>query len=168
MMNVLLQRRVPLSNLFLAGRLLHAFVLDAGVRCEDMQLQYIKEHLQTVLTMPYSELQQHFEDHARLNRVTPGRMFYLPASFSRSQRCMDHRLRDVMQCIREFGLIDLFVTVTGNPYWDELVNNRQHFPENDSHNIDATNRLLHLKIKFLLSYINSFIFGVSCKNLFDP
>jgi Helitron helicase-like domain at N-terminus len=166
-MCVLLQRRDPLSSLFQSGRLLHAFVLDAGVRSEDMNLQYIKKNLQTVLTMPYADLMQHFEDQARLHRVPPGRTFILPASYSRSQRCMDQRLRNCMQAVRSLGLLDMMITVTGNPYWDELVNNRRFFPPNDSHNIDATNRLLHLKMKQLLTMIvDLYLFGVSTGTIF--
>lgn len=52
-----------------------------------------------------------------------GHIVILPSSFYGSPRNMRERYHDAMAIVRAKGAPDLFVTITCNPHWDEIVGN---------------------------------------------
>lgn len=50
-----------------------------------------------------------------------GTMVVLPSSFTGGPRYMHERTQDAMTYVRHFGRPDLFITLTCNPKWPEIV-----------------------------------------------
>jgi Helitron helicase-like domain at N-terminus len=137
------------------------FLTYALTRREDMNLEFWERSQARFRSVPYADLMDHVAQHAALNTAVPGRVVVLPRSFARSQRAYDAMLRDQLACVQHVGFPHLFITVTANPCWPEIVRNRVHFPNDDSNNIDITNRLLEYKIRMYLKLIiDGYIFGV--------
>ena len=63
----------------------------------------------------------HLHSGATNSRV--GRPVILPSSFIGSPRNMQQNYQDAMAIVRKFGKPDLFITVTCNPNWREIVEN---------------------------------------------
>jgi hypothetical protein len=162
MMACLVQRHDPPNNVWRSGRLAHQFIIDAHVRVEDLTLQYIERNVQEFLVMPYADLQGAIDVEARLHNVAPGKTILMPASVQNSQRCMEGRLRDAMHCIHQEGNPDLLFTMTCNPGWREIKENRAKFPDYETQLVDITSRLLHLKIRILRDMLfKYYAYGVS-------
>lgn len=50
-----------------------------------------------------------------------GKCVILPSSFVGSSRYMNQLFQDSMAVVREFGKPDIFMTVTCNPHWPEII-----------------------------------------------
>lgn len=82
----------------------------------------------------------------------PGHVVILPSSFYGSPRNMRERYHDAMAIVRHIGAPDLFITITCNPHWDEIVENL--FPgQNPSDRPDLIARVFCLKLKRIIQDI---------------
>lgn len=52
-----------------------------------------------------------------------GKRVVLPRSFPGGDRDMQRRFLNAMALIRRFGRLDYFITMTCNPYWDDITEN---------------------------------------------
>jgi hypothetical protein len=158
-----IMRRDPLHIVHLSGRLYQLFLTYCLIRKEDINLRYWELTHTNYRSIPYSDLLNHVNNHAALNKAIPGKIITLPRSFARSQRAYDGRLRDELACVQYVGMPQLFFTITANPSWEELERCKKLFPRDESNRIDMTNRLLHTKIEAYMKLIlQSYIFGVGC------
>ena len=83
----------------------------------------------------------------------------LPSTFVGSARYYQQLYLDAMALPKKFGKPDLFVTLTCNPRWPEIVG---ALPPNShwSHHMDIVNRVFALKLKqFIKDVVKSEIFG---------
>jgi hypothetical protein len=55
------------------------------------------------------------------NNTNFGRIVVFPASFADSPRYMNQLYQDSMALVRKFGKPDLFITMTCNPNWPEIL-----------------------------------------------
>jgi hypothetical protein len=145
------------SNVILmACRLLQEYVCMAYAKIENQRLFYHEANQEQYRTEQYQRLADavNIGDHqSRIGRVL------LPSSFTGSNRyffCMYH---DAMAVVRVVGRPDLFITMTCNPQWPEIL--RELLPGQQAHDRpDLLARVFHLKYQELLDdIIKRQIFG---------
>jgi len=84
-----------------------------------------------------------------LPRRAPGRRVILPPSYSGSPRELRQCYLDAMAVVQRFGKPDLFVTMTANPSWPEIVANLRA-GETAANRPDLTCRVFRLKLRALM------------------
>jgi len=83
------------------------------------------------------------------NSTNFGRIVVLPATFAGSPRHMNKLYQDSMALVRKFGKLDLFITMTCNPNWPEILHELRPGEEaNDCPNL--TYRVFNMKLNALL------------------
>jgi len=113
----------PQPPLFYSGKLFQQFVVDAWANCEQRKLNWARTHQYTLR----SELYQGLQDAAVHDRhngedVGPlGHKLILPSSHIGSPRFMTQLFHDAMAICRHFHKPDLFLTMTANPKWPEII-----------------------------------------------
>ena len=82
----------------------------------------------------------------------------MPASFCGGPRYMFERQQDAMVCVRNFGRPDLFITVTTNPKWTDILESLT--PVQQPHDRPyLLVRVFRLKIQKLLKILKDGCFG---------
>jgi hypothetical protein len=109
--------------LFYGGRLLQQFLVDMYVKIESMKLDWyaLPKHQKII----QADLYQGIVDtiiagEARASEV--GKRIVLPRIFLGGDRDVQARFLDTMTLVQRFGKPDYFITMTCNPYWDEVTN----------------------------------------------
>uniref|UniRef100_A0A1I8BYJ3 Helitron_like_N domain-containing protein n=1 Tax=Meloidogyne hapla TaxID=6305 RepID=A0A1I8BYJ3_MELHA len=88
-----------------------------------------------------------------------GRKVILPPTVTNSPRYVEKHIQDAMSLVRKFGKPDLFVTMTCNSQWDEILENL-YKGQVPSDRPDLVDRVFFLKVKALLNEITKVkIFG---------
>jgi len=82
-------------------------------------------------------------------KCAPGRRIILPPSYSGSPRELRQCYLDAMAIVQRFGKPDLFITMTANPAWPEIVANLRP-GEVAASRPDLTSRVFRLKLKALM------------------
>ncbi|XP_021965954.1 uncharacterized protein LOC110861154 [Folsomia candida] len=147
-------------NAFLsAGRLTQQYIVDSYVKMEANRLNYIKTNQKKLRVEHYKGLMDHLNSEADLAGVQPGKAIILPSSFPGSPRNMQQNYQDAMAMVRKYGKPDLFITMTCNPKWIEIVENLE--PGQCSENRpDLVARVFNIKLKELLDDLQEkHIFG---------
>lgn len=128
------------------------------MRIEGTRLHFIKCNQQSLRSKVYNNL----TDYLEVNRNADGnigRRVILPSSFTGSPRNMYQNYLDAMCIVRQFGKPSLFITMTCNPQWPEIIDNID--------DIEAANfrpeiiiRVFKVKLKESINVIvNKSIFG---------
>ncbi|XP_053101906.1 uncharacterized protein LOC128323208 [Hemicordylus capensis] len=101
----------------------------------------------------------HLNEAANATGLIPGKTFILPSSFAGSPRNMLQNYQDAMAIVRKYGKPDLFITMTCNPKWEEIVENLEH-GQTAAARPDLVARVFHLKLRSLIDDIcKKHIFG---------
>ncbi|CAL8141391.1 unnamed protein product [Orchesella dallaii] len=148
----------PLLN---AEKLTQQYIVDAYIRAEANDLSYIRTHQPQLRAEKYSHLVDHLNNDADGSQNKPGIAIILPSSFQGSPRNMHQHYQDAMAIVTKFGKPDIFVTMTCNPKWKEIVENLESW-QRAEHRPDLVARVFNLKLKELLEDIkskNKFLFG---------
>ncbi|XP_024312150.1 uncharacterized protein LOC100833043 isoform X2 [Brachypodium distachyon] len=118
-----LQVRKKLFNIILfGGRLFQQWAVDMYIKIETMRLDwYSKPSNQKIIR---ADLYQGLVDtiaagEARGDRI--GKRIVLPRSFPGGDRDMQRRFLDAMAIVHRWGKPDYFITMTCNPYWEEIT-----------------------------------------------
>ncbi|XP_015115936.1 uncharacterized protein LOC107040377 [Diachasma alloeum] len=122
------QLRIPKNNEFnpfiMGGRLTQQYILYGYIVNEWNRLNNLRSNPQQFRRDTLQGLIDHVEqstlntsDHIRL-----GQAMILPSSFDGGPRAKHQHYQDAMAMSREIGRPDLFITLTANPKWDEIVN----------------------------------------------
>ena len=114
------------NHIIQAGRLFHELLVDVYVQIEGDRLSYLRRNQHQIRSELYHGLQDalHETDHERPifgNQVGITQQTILPSSFTGSPRDMQQRYQDAMAIVREYGKPDLFITMTCNPNWKEII-----------------------------------------------
>jgi len=113
----------PQPPLFYSGKLFQQFVVDVWANCEQRKLNWARTHQHTLRSELYQRLQdaavhdKHDEEDVR----PLGRKLILPSSYVGSSRFMIQLFQDAMAICRHFHKPDLFLTITANPKWPEIL-----------------------------------------------
>ena len=125
-------RNSPQLPLFYDRKLFQQFVVDAWANCKQRKLNWARTHQHTLR----SELYQRLQNAAVHNRHDGedvrflGHKLILFSSHVGSPRFMTWLFQDAMAICRHFHKPDLFLTMTANPKWPEII---QSFPWSDSY-----------------------------------
>jgi hypothetical protein len=77
-----------------------------------------------------------------------GKRTVMPSSFIGSLRDMRHRYLDAMALVWRFGKLDIFLTITCNPKWDEIT--RELYPgQTPEDHPDLIDRVFRAKLEEL-------------------
>ena len=114
------------NHIIQAGRLFHELLVDVYVQIEGDRLSYLRRNQHQIRSELYHGLQDalHETDHERPifgNQVGITQQTILPSSFTGSPRDQQQRYQDAMAIVREYGKPDLFITMTCNPNWKEII-----------------------------------------------
>ncbi|XP_024965894.1 uncharacterized protein LOC112506097 [Cynara cardunculus var. scolymus] len=109
------------NNVILLGRrLFQQFVVDMYIKTETTRLSFIERN-QTKIR---SDLYQGVVDYVNAGEVQPSRIgqrVVLLASFIGGPRDMRRRFMDAMTLVQDDGKPDIFLTMTCNPKWPEIL-----------------------------------------------
>jgi hypothetical protein len=102
------------------GRLFQQFVIDTYFKIETSRLDYIWNHQKGIRSDLYQCLLDSFQvKEQRGNAV--GKQIVLASSFIRGPRDKQRRYLDAMALIQKYGKPDIFLTMTCNPKWEEII-----------------------------------------------
>jgi hypothetical protein len=156
----MLQDRPYASNLLMKGRrLLQEYIVDAGSKIEDNDLQFQQNNQGLLRADRYSSIKEALDAGFT---GTIGRHFSKPQIMSKSVRGSPAQKRskykDFMAAFLFHGGVDAFITVTANPYWSEVQESlpRGYTAEDRA---DIVGRVFKLKLDILIDRINSGILG---------
>lgn len=108
------------SLLHHSKKLFLQWIVDMYVRIEGSRLHYLRNNQANLRSELYCNLTDHFAANANTN-VPLGRRVILPTSFVGSPRNMHQNYLDAMSIVSQFGKPSLFITMTCNPNWPEIV-----------------------------------------------
>ena len=111
--------RVNQFNILVRGRKLsQQFWVDMWAKVERLRLRWAKENQKKLKAERYKGLMD-----AQSNADLPnaGRVIILPASITGSPRWYVEQLMDAMAIVRVHGKPTLFLTLTTNPRWKDIV-----------------------------------------------
>ncbi|SGY12899.1 BQ5605_C011g06649 [Microbotryum silenes-dioicae] len=139
---------ISYPTLLLGGRLFQKFVADAWAMTEQERLYWMRANQKKLRAEEYSSLQASLAE--GLDPAQIGKRVILPSSHTGSPHQMIQLYQDAMAIIRVFGALDIFITMTCNPAWSEIVN--ALLPgQTASHRPDIVTRVFHGKLKALLA-----------------
>lgn len=140
-------------------RLFQQWVTDNYVKIEKDRITYCKLNQKKLRAESYQGLIDHLQKKADNSNSNVGKMVILPSTFIGSPRNMLQLYQDSMAIVRKYGKPDLFITMTCNPKWREIVENL--LPgQTASDRPDLVARVFHIKKDQLITYIiDKKIFG---------
>jgi len=154
---LLQHRRGHINTILRSRRLFQEFVVDAYAQIEQSRIRYIMCNQPRLRSALYQGLQDATANGSDFDRV--GVPIILPSSFTGGPRYMAELYHDAMAIVRSCGRPDLFITMTCNPQWEDIVDaiNPGEMPQDRP---DIVARVFRLKLDALLSEIcNREIFG---------
>ena len=104
----------------LGGRLYQQYVVDAFSTIEQARLWWFRTHQTTLRTELYNKIRD-FVRSGTSETSNVGKGFILPAGFVGSRRYMQQNFQDALVVCRFIGHPDIFLIMTTNPLWDEIL-----------------------------------------------
>jgi hypothetical protein len=146
----LLQERVGIFNTLLrAGRLSQEFIVDAYAQVEKGRLDWIRFNQTLLRAECYQGLADAIELGLDLHDI--GTRVILPSSFIGGPRQMSELFHDAMAVVRGTSKPDLFITMTCNPNWPEIVNECRKHDQDPQDRPDIVARVFKCKLQALLN-----------------
>ena len=110
-----------------SGRLLQRFIVDMFASIDQSRLYWLRTNQSNIRACLYSGLEDAVGDgDDEVDLHTLGQRFILPSSYIGGPRHMHQRFQDSMAIARYFGRVDIFMTVTTNPLWPEIIRELLH------------------------------------------
>jgi hypothetical protein len=139
----------PTNSTFTYGkRLYQEWVVDQYSKVEGQRLRWVRLNQTTLCADQYKGMVDAMQQDG-VNSTNFGRMVVFPASFAGSPRYMNQLYQDSMAFVRKFGKLDLFITVTCNPNWPEILHELRRGEETNDR-LDLTSRVFNMKLNALL------------------
>ena len=145
----MLQKRPEPNVLHRAGRLFQQYVVDQYLRVEHENLLFIRQHQAELRAECYQGIVDAMHED---NGVRIGRRIVLPATFIGSPRYMQKLFHDSMVLVRVLGKPDLFITMTCNPTWPEIIDELE-LGQSPSDRPDIVVRVFELKLRAMMDEI---------------
>ena len=115
----LLFKRPHYSVILASGRLFQEFAVDMYVCVEHSRLQYLRFHQKEIRAEVYSGAIEALDN--EIEDEVVGQRIVLPSSFVGGPRSMQQLYQDAMSLVSEYGNPSLFITMTANPQWPEIL-----------------------------------------------
>ena len=122
-------RKTGSDFLLLAGRLFQEWILNAWVTCENQRLNWMRLNQKTLRADTFKNIQEAVAEQQQeradslFNTEQENRVgrFILASTFQCSPRWYNQKFQDAMAIVRFYHKPDLFITMTCNPKWSEIV-----------------------------------------------
>jgi len=151
--------RKKFNPILYGGKLFQQYCVDEWVKIEGDRMRWIRSNQKTIFADAYKNVDSFLEKRARESGKPLGRKVILPPSVTNSPRYIEKHFQDAMALVRRFGKPDLFVTMTCNPQWEEIVENLYQ-GQVSADRPDLVDRVFYLKVKALMTEITKTkIFG---------
>lgn len=152
--------RCDFSLLHHSQKLYLQWIVDMYVRIEGTRLHYLRCNQDKLRCDVLNNITDYLSTGANGNvNENIGRKLILPSSFTGSPRNMYQNYLDAMSIVQHFGKPSLFVTMTCNPAWPEIIGNI-HINESANYRPDIIARVFKAKLKELINAIVQYkIFG---------
>ncbi|XP_017217515.2 uncharacterized protein LOC108195093 [Daucus carota subsp. sativus] len=111
----------------LAGRLFQQYIVDSFSAIEQARLWWYRTHQTTLRNDLYTNISKSLAK-GEATTANVGKGFILPASFLGSRRYMQQCFQDAIAVCRHIGHPDIFLTMTTNPMWDEIIHMMKNMP----------------------------------------
>jgi len=142
-------RNPPTNSTFTYGkRLYQEWVVDQYSKVEGQRLRWVRLNQTTLRADQYKGMVDAMQQDGA-NNTNFGRMVVLLANFAGSFRHMNQLYQDSMAFVRKFGKPDLFITVTCNPNWPEILHELRRGEETNDRP-DLTSKVFNMKLNALL------------------
>ena len=106
--------------LFYGGRLFQQYVVDNYVKIESTHLNYLHYNQNKICRELYQGLQDSFQS-GTTNASDVRQHIILPSTFIDGPCDMYQRYQDAKTLVQIYGKPDLFITITCNPRWPEII-----------------------------------------------
>ena len=135
----------------MGGRLLQEYVCHAYARCELNRLNFFRHNQHNLRRDTYNNLRAEVNLAREEGRAVEqcGQPVTLPASFVGSPKDMHNRYMDALAVVRELGKPSLFITMTCNPKWSEIVESLPYGSKAEDHP-EIVARVFHIKLQELM------------------
>ncbi|XP_043468331.1 uncharacterized protein LOC122502376 [Leptopilina heterotoma] len=144
--------RDEFNPFLLGGRLFQQWLVDNYVKVEKDRLHYFKNNQLKIRSESYKGLVDYLQHRADESDTHVGKLIVLPSTFIGSPKNMSQLYQDFMAIVGKHGKPDLFITMTCNPQWREIVENL--LPnQTASDRPDIVGRVFSLKVDCLLDVI---------------
>lgn len=114
------QRLSEGQTLVRGGKLFHQYLVDAFTSIEGMRLDYIKHNQEKLRSEVYGGIVDAVHRGDR-DASDVGKRIILPSSFTSGPRYLMQNYQDAMAICRNYGYLELFITMTCNPKWPEIT-----------------------------------------------
>ena len=111
------------NHLHLAGKLFHQYIVDCYAQVEQGRMNYIRTNQSKLRAEFYQGIADAIADEDVINSRHLGHRIILPSSHAGSARHMHQLCQDALAIVRRMGKPDLFITMTSNPQWPEIIEN---------------------------------------------
>ncbi|XP_054281787.1 uncharacterized protein LOC128999354 [Macrosteles quadrilineatus] len=150
---MLMVREDDFNTILRYRQLLNQFIVDMYAKIETERLLYIKLNQKKLRAESYVHLRDALNNDATLSANDIGQSVILPSSFVGSPRYLSERAQDALTYVKNYGRPDLFITLTCNPKWPEILESLLPGQKaTDRH--DIVSRVFHQKIKIFVAVIN--------------
>ncbi|XP_018574798.1 uncharacterized protein LOC108913690, partial [Anoplophora glabripennis] len=159
------------TRLKYGGRLTQQFAVAAYIKIENNRLKYILRNQERLRVTEYVGLADYL--HRRVQEgnedddaATLGRMVILPSTFVGSPRYQQQLFQDAMAVVGRFGIPSLFITMTTNARWTEIVDNIPAGYTASDHP-SLMDRVFQCKLNEMVDdMLKKHIFGIHVANLY--
>jgi hypothetical protein len=103
------------------GRLFQQYVVDMWASADQTRLSYLRTSQAELRATLYNGLEDLMSGEEIGNPKDVGQRVVLPSSYIGGPRHQQQRYQDAMTIARFFKKIDLFITMTANPNWEEIT-----------------------------------------------
>ena len=128
-------------------------MVDAFSTIEQARLWWFRRNQTTLRCELYSNIKRSLQQ-GTSDTTNIGKSFILPAGFVGSRRYMQQNFQDALAVCRYIGHPDIFLTMTTNPLWDEILQMMKLIPQCSPQNSpDVIARVFRLKLDQLIDDI---------------
>lgn len=135
------------------GRLFTRYMVDMFASLDQSQLRFLEDNQPKIRAAHFSGLEDAMMDdgdNADLHEL--GQRIILPSSYIGGPRHMTQRFQDAMTIARYFRKVDIFLTMTTNPCWKEIVD--ELLPGQTAYDRpDLVARVFQMKKDVLIDYV---------------
>ena len=146
------------GNYLLQGaRLFQQYLVDAYCKIETERLQFLRREQQTLRADNYMSLRDSLLSGDGDPRQV-GQRVVLPATYTGGPKYMHEKQRHAMAYVRRMGRADLFITMTCNPNWPEIVGNLL-LGQKSLDRPDLVARVFRQKLRKMITLLKKGAFG---------
>uniref|UniRef100_A0A1I8B357 Helitron_like_N domain-containing protein n=1 Tax=Meloidogyne hapla TaxID=6305 RepID=A0A1I8B357_MELHA len=144
--------RKEFNPILYGGKLFQQYCVDEYVKIEGDRMRWIRMNQKKICAEAYKNIDNMMMLRAKELGLPLGRKVILPPSVTNSPRYVEKHFQDAMAIVRRFGNPDLFLTMTCNPRWPEILDNLFH-DQTPSDRPDLVVRVFYLKVKAVMQQI---------------